>query len=310
MIWCRAKTFQVQGLIPLITMTIQSPPILVRLVLCLEPRHLPMSPVLQRNRVRLLGATGPVLLYAHGFGCNQRMWDSVTPAFAHTHRQVLFDYVGSGQSDMAAFNPGKYATLGGYAQDVLDVCDALGLHEDVTFVGHSVSGSIGLLAAIERPGLFKQHIMVGPTPCFLNHPPDYQGGFERQDLEDLLHLMDQNYMGWANYLGPLASGLQADAPVTQQLTDSFCSTDPVAARVFAQATFFADNRADLPHMPVPSLVLQHRHDVLVPVAVGGYMARHMPGCTLQVLDVAGHSAHMSHPQLVSAAMRAYLSGRE
>jgi len=269
----------------------------------------PMTHVLQRNRVRLIGDTGPVLLYAHGFGCNQRMWSRITPAFAHTHRQVLFDYVGSGQSDLAAFDAAKYTRLDGYAQDVLDVCDALNLQQDVTFVGHSVSGSIGLLAALQRPGLFSQHIMVGPSPCFLNHPPEYHGGFERQDLEDLLHLMDQNYMGWANHLGPLVSGMETDAPVTEEITDSFCSTDPVAARVFAQATFFADNRADLPRMPVPSLVLQHRHDVLVPLAVGEYMAQHMPRCTLQVLNVTGHSAHLSHPELVTTAMRAYLSGR-
>jgi sigma-B regulation protein RsbQ len=272
-----------------------------------SPDHPPMPHVHQRNHIRVIGTSGPVLLYAHGFGCNQRMWDSITPAFAHTHRQVLFDYVGSGQSDLTAFDPSKYATLDGYAQDVLDVCDTLGLREGVTLVSHSVSGSIGLLAAIDRPGLFQRQIMVGPSPCFLNHPPHYLGGFERQDLQDLLNLMDQNYMGWANHLGPLVSGLPANAPTTTQLTDSFCSTDPLAARVFAQATFFADNRADLPRMPVPSLVLQHQRDVLVPMAVGGYMAQHMPGSTLQVLDVTGHSAHMSHPQLVTEAMRAYLA---
>lgn len=235
------------------------------------------------------------------------MWAHITPAFATTHRQVVFDYVGSGQSDMAAFNTTRYATLSGYVQDLLDVCDALGLEQGVTLVGHSVSGTIGLLAAIERPGLFTQQVMVGPTPCFLNAPPDYQGGFERQDLEDLLRLMDQNYMGWASHLGGLVSGLQPGDPVASQLTDSFCSTDPVAARVFANATFFADNRPDLARMPVPSLLLQHLHDVLVPVHVGEYMARHMPASTLQVLDVKGHSAHMSHPQLVIDAMRAYFA---
>jgi sigma-B regulation protein RsbQ len=263
--------------------------------------------VIKRNRVRLIGTDGPVLLYAHGFGCSQGMWEDITPAFATTHRQVVFDYVGSGESDMTAFSTSRYAALSGYVQDVLEVCDALALGQDVTLVGHSVSGTIGILAAIERPGLFKQQVLVGPTPCFLNHPPDYHGGFERQDLEDLLHLMDQNYMGWANHLGALVSGFQAGDPVTAKLTNSFCSTDPMAARVFANATFFADNRSDLPRMPVPSLLLQHKHDVLVPVHVGEYMARRMPASTLQVLNVAGHSAHMSHPQLVVDAMRAYFA---
>jgi len=266
-----------------------------------------MKSTTARNNVHVQGSDGPVLLYAHGFGCNQTMWNGVIPAFAATHRQILFDYVGSGQSDLSAFDPERYSGLAGYAQDVLDVCDALGLTEGVTFVGHSVSCSIGLLAAIERPRLFKQQVWVGPSPCFLNQPPDYAGGFERKDLEDLLALMDQNFMGWSQYLAPLVSGSTASDEVTHKLADSFCSTDPNAAKVFARATFFADNRADLPRMPVPSLILQHADDVLVPTHVGSYLHAHVPRSTLQVLDVTGHSAHMSHPHLVVEAMRAFLS---
>ena len=269
--------------------------------------NISMTTVLQRNNVHVFGGDGPVLMYAHGFGCNQTMWDGVTPGFADSHRQVLFDYVGSGQSDLSAFDPVRYRALAGYAQDVLDVCDALGLTQDVTFVGHSVSCSIGLLAAIQRPRLFKQQVWVGPTPCFLNLPPDYAGGFDRKDLEDLLDLMDQNYMGWGQYLGPVASGSPATDPVTHKLTDSFCSTDPTAARVFAQATFFADNRADLPHMPVPSLILQHAEDVLVPKHIGQFMHERVPSSTLKTLDVTGHSAQMSHPKLVIEAMLAFLT---
>jgi sigma-B regulation protein RsbQ len=147
-----------------------------------------------------------VILFAHGFGCSQSMWSGITPAFADTHRQVLFDYVGSGQSQLSAFNAARYSSLDGYAQDVLDVCDAQGLQSGVTFVGHSVSCSIGLLASIARPHLFDRLILVGPTPCFLNDLPDYAGGFERADLEGLLALMDQNYIGWANYLAPVVAG--------------------------------------------------------------------------------------------------------
>lgn len=264
-----------------------------------------MTNVLQRNRVQVLGDSGPVLLYAHGFGCNQHMWDRITPAFADTHRQVLFDYVGSGRSDPTAFNPERYSQLSGYAQDLLEVCDALGLTQGVTLVAHSVSCSIGMLAAIARPELFSSIVMVGPSPCFLNHPPDYMGGFEHQDLRDLLALMDQNYMGWAHYLAPVVAGASADGDVTAKLSDSFCSTDPVMARVFAEATFFADNRADLPRVPVPCLLLQHRNDALAPTSVGEYLHQHLPKSSLQVLDVSGHCAHMSHPQLVIDAIKAH-----
>jgi sigma-B regulation protein RsbQ len=269
--------------------------------------------ILRRNNVHVLGDSGPVLLYAHGFGCQQTMWSRITPAFADGYRQVLFDYVGSGKSDLAAFDSQRYSGLHGYAQDLLEVCDALGLHSGVTFIGHSVSCSIGLLASIARPGLFDRLVLLGPSPCFLNDPPDYQGGFEREDLQGLLELMDQNYIGWAQYLAPVVSGQAAGAPAsvpTAELTDSFCSTDPVVARVFAQTTFFADNRADLPKVTRPCLVLQHRVDALAPLSVGDYMHRHLQGSSLQILDITGHCGHMSHPAEVIAAIRNYLPHAE
>lgn len=235
------------------------------------------------------------------------MWNRVTPAFASTHRQVLFDYVGSGKSDISAFNAKRYSTLHGYAQDILDVCDALNLHEKVTLVGHSVSSSIALLASIERPELFERLILIGLSPCFLNHPPDYHGGFEREDLEGLLSLMDQNYIGWTQHMAPLVSGESGPGVVTEELSESFCSTDPVVVRVFAQATFFADNRHDLSLVTCPSLIIQHRNDALVPMEVGEYLHTHLRNSTLNVLNIGGHCGHMSHPQLVVEAMNDYFA---
>jgi len=263
--------------------------------------------VLQRNRVTTLGQQGPVLLYAHGFGCHQGMWSGITPAFAATHRQVLMDYTGSGPASTSTpFDPVRYSRLDGYAMDVLEVCDALGLERGVTFVGHSVSCSIGMLAHIARPGLFDRLVMIGPSPCFLNIPPDYMGGFERADLEGLLTLMDQNYMGWASYLAPVVAGESGASDTANELERSFCSTDPETARVFARATFFADNRADLAKVSCPSLILQHAQDALAPRSVGDYLHRQLAGSELEVLEVAGHCAQMSHPGLVIKAMRRYL----
>ena len=263
--------------------------------------------ILKRNNVKVIGDQGPVLLYAHGFGCNQNMWDRVTPAFESTHRQVVFDYVGSGKSDIAAFSSEKYASLNGYAQDLLDVCDALDLTGNVTFVGHSVSCSVGILASIARPGLFSKLILLGPNPCFVNHPPEYTGGFEAEDLEGLLDLMDQNYIGWANYLAPVVSAKGEQGAVTVELSDSFCSTDPLVAKVFARTTFFSDNRADLAKVQVPCLVLQHRADTLAPLSVGEFVHTQLKGSTLQVLDVQGHCAHMAEPSLVVEAIRGYIT---
>ena len=263
--------------------------------------------ILKRNNVQVKGEGGPVLIYGNGFGCNQTMWDRITPAFDSTHTQVLFDYVGTGKSDLRAFDGDRYAHLDGYAQDLLDVCDALELTNGATFVGHSVSCSIGQLACLKRPALFKQLVLLGPSPCFINHPPHYLGGFEREDLEGLLALMDQNYMGWASYLAPVIAGEAQGGVYANELEKSFCSTDPVAARLFAQATFFSDNREDLPQVKRPCLVLQHHQDSLAPLGVGDYVHQHLAGSTLKVLDVAGHCAHMSHPLLVIEAMQDYFS---
>lgn len=262
--------------------------------------------ILLRNHVNVYGSGPDVLLYAHGFGCNQTMWNAVTPAFATTHKQVLFDYVGSGQSDLAAFDTTRYGSLDGYASDVLDVCDALGLQKGVTFIGHSVSCSIGILASIRRPELFKQLVLLGPNPCFVNHAPDYLGGFERTDLQELLDLMDKNYIGWAQYLAPVVAGPDGGVTVSGKLSESFCSTDPVVARIFAQATFFADNREDLLSVTRPCLILQHRQDSLAPLAVGNYLHQRLRGSTLKILEAAGHCAHMSHPDLVIRAIREFV----
>ena len=263
--------------------------------------------VLTRNNVKVLGADGPVLLYAHGFGCSRNMWDRVTPAFEASYKQVLFDYVGSGQSDVSAFDADKYSSLNGYVQDVLDVCDALGLKSGVTLVGHSVSCSVGILASIARPELFSKLILIGPNPCFVNHAPDYVGGFEKEDLEGLLDLMDQNYIGWANYLAPIVSAQGESGKVTVELSDSFCSTDPYVAKVFARTTFFSDNRADLPKVTVPCLILQHRTDTLAPLSVGKYLHAQLAESVLKVLEVQGHCSHMSEPALVIDSMREFLA---
>jgi len=262
--------------------------------------------VLRRNNVKVVGDSDRVMLFAHGFGCNQSMWDRVAPAFSDSYKQVMFDYVGSGQSDIRAFDPIRYSSLAGYVQDLLDVCDTLGLQSGVTFVGHSVSCNVGILASIARPDLFERLILVGPNPCFLNDPPDYFGGFERSDLEDLLDLMEQNYIGWANYLAPVISAESESGALTAELTDSFCSTDPLTAKVFARTTFFSDNRADLPKVSRPCLVIQHYEDTLAPVCVGEYVHRHIKGSTLKILDVQGHCAHMSAPELVIDAIREYI----
>ncbi len=265
----------------------------------------PRDSILRRNNVNVLGArSGRPIVFAHGFGCDQNMWRFVTPRFASSHPLVLFDYVGCGKSDASAFNPGRYATLDGYAQDVLDVCEALDLREAI-FVGHSVSAMIGLIASLRQPSRFSSLVMVAPSPRYINDPP-YVGGFEERDIEDLLDLMDHNYIGWASFLAPVVMGNGNGPQLTAELERSFCSTDPVVARTFARATFFADNRHDLPRATLPSLILQVRDDAIAPRAVGDYMLTHLPRSEMILLEASGHCPHVSHPDLTANAMQAFV----
>ncbi|MBD1865387.1 MULTISPECIES: alpha/beta fold hydrolase [Trichocoleus] len=259
-----------------------------------------------RNNITVFGEGTQPLLFAPGFGCDQNVWRFVTSAFKDDYKIVLFDYVGSGKSDLQAYNVERYSDLKGYAQDVLDVCTALDL-KDVIFVGHSVSGVIGMLASIQAPQLFSHLILVAPSPCYINDLPDYQGGFDRQDIEELLDLMDKNYIGWASFLAPVIMQNSAQPELTQELETSFCSTDPVIMRRFAEVTFFSDNRSDLPQVTVPSLILQCSEDAIAPTEIGHYLHRHLSESTLQMMQATGHCPHMSHPEEIIQLIQTYLT---
>lgn len=260
--------------------------------------------ILERNHVHVFGSGAQPMLFAHGFGCDQNMWRYVTPAFEKDYKIVLFDYVGSGRSDATAYDARRYSTLEGYARDLLDVIHALDLH-DIVFVGHSVSSMIGVLAANEEPDRFDRLILIGPSPRYINDD-QYAGGFNRGDIDGLFEMMDRNFIGWANFLAPAIMKNGERPELGKELTDSFCSTDPVMARNFARATFYADNRGDLAGVRVPSLILQCSDDMVAPKDVGTYVHEHMPGSTLRLMDATGHCPHMSHPQETVALMRDYL----
>ncbi|MGV8944369.1 alpha/beta fold hydrolase [Thermomonas sp.] len=258
-----------------------------------------------RYNVRVSGSGERTLVFAHGFGCDQNMWRFVAPRFEERYRVVLFDYLGMGGSDRRAYNPQRYGRLSAYAEDLVDIGHALEL-EGAVLVGHSVSSMIGALASLQAPGMFSKLVMVGPSPCYFNDG-DYAGGFDRADLEGLLDMMDRNYIGWATQLTPAIMKNAERPELTEELHRSFCSTDPVVARRFAEATFLSDNRADLARLTVPTLILQCADDAIAPEAVGRYMHARMPASTLHFLRATGHCPHMSHPDETAAIIDKYLS---
>lgn len=243
-------------------------------------------------------------MLAHGFGCDQNMWRFVTPAFEDGYRIVLFDHVGAGKSDISQYNPAKYQSLEGYADDVIEIIDASG-SAPVIFVGHSVSAIIGVLAAIKNPAKFKHLILIGPSPCYIDDG-GYAGGFSRSDIDGLLDMLDKNYLGWSSVMAPAIMGHSERPELASELTDSFCRTDPEIAKQFARVTFLSDNRADLPLLKTPSLTLQCSQDVIAPDSVGEFVHNHISNSCLVKLRATGHCPHMSAPDEVVAAIKQYL----
>jgi sigma-B regulation protein RsbQ len=261
--------------------------------------------VIARNRVQVSGVpSGRPMLFAHGFGCDQTMWRFVAPDFAVDHRVVLFDHVGSGGSDLSAYDFDKYASLRGYADDVVEICRELEL-SDVVFVGHSVSAMIGVLAHQAAPELFGALVLVGPSPRYVDDG-DYVGGFSRNDIVGLLDALDANHLGWSRQMAPVIMGNPERPELTEELANSFCRTDPQIARQFARVTFLSDNRADLDAVAVPTLVLQCSADVIAPDVVGRYVHARIPGSVFTQLKATGHVPQLSAPEETTAAIRSFL----
>jgi sigma-B regulation protein RsbQ len=247
-----------------------------------------------------------VVVLAHGFGCDQNMWRLTVPALADDYRVVLFDYVGAGRSDPSAFSAERYASLDGYAQDVVEVCEALDLR-GAAFVGHSVSAMIGVLAAAKAPERIGSLIMVAPSPRYIDDL-DYRGGFSAEDIDELLVSLESNYLGWSSAMAPVIMGNPDRPELGEELTNSFCATDPDMARAFARTTFLSDSREDLKTVGVPTLVLDCTQDVIAPREVGAYVHRAIAGSRLVTLDATGHCPHMSAPEATNEAIRTFLSG--
>lgn len=260
--------------------------------------------VIRRNNVVVRGEGKQTILFAHGFGCDQSMWRHVAPAFEVDFRTVLFDTVGAGASDLTAYDAVKYGSLSGYADDLVEIGEALGLNAAI-FVGHSVSAMIGILASLRAPELFSSLILVGPSPRYINDV-GYVGGFEEVQVEELLEFLAENPMGWSQAMAPAIMG-NADRPeLGEELTASFCRTDPEIAKDFARATFTSDNRADLPKVTARSLVLQCSDDIIAGDQVGAYVHSKIPGSALVQLAATGHCPHLSAPHEVIDAIRAFV----
>ncbi|MFJ3339268.1 alpha/beta fold hydrolase [Streptomyces sp. NPDC086766] len=259
--------------------------------------------VRRKNHVTVSGRSGgPVVMLAHGFGCDQNLWRLVVPLLARDFTVVLFDHVGAGRSDLSAWSRERYSTLDGYSEDVLEICRELALGP-VTFVGHSVSAMMGVLAAAQEPEAFAGLVLLAPSPCFVDDPAvGYRGGFSAEDIDDLLESLDANYLGWSGAMAPMIMGNPERPELGDELTNSFCRTDPAIARVFARVTFLSDNREDLAKVGVPTLVAQCSRDAIAPPEVGAFVQSRIPGSRLVTLNATGHCPQLAAPEETAAAI--------
>ena len=261
--------------------------------------------VLRRNNVNVFGAGSRPILFSHGYGCDQNMWRLVAPEFFADHKVVVYDLVGSGHSELGAYDRAKYGTLDGHATDILEICEALDL-EDVVLVGHSVSAMTAALAALRAPDRFSAIVMIGPSPCYIDDG-NYTGGFKREDIDGLLDFLDANFLGWSTQMAPAIMGVPERPELAEELTNSFCRTDPEIAKHFAKVTFLSDHRADVKRLTHPTLILQCSADLIAPVAVGEWLHRNLPRSRLVVMHATGHCPHLSAPAETIAEMRRFLN---
>jgi len=260
---------------------------------------------IKRNNVVINGNGENVIMFAHGFGCDQNMWRYVYPAFQENYTTVLFDHVGAGNSDLSAYSFQKYDELEGYAEDIIEIAKELNI-KDAVFVGHSVSAIMGLIAANKAPDIFKSLILIGPSPSYINQG-DYIGGFSSSEIDELLESMNNNHLGWSMAMAPVIMGNPEREELGKELANSFCKTDPEIAKHFAKTTFLTDKRDILQHTKVPVLILQCSNDIIAPLEVGHYMHKQIENSKLVVMKATGHCPNLSAPEETIAAIRSFLN---
>ena len=259
-----------------------------------------------RNNVRIIGEGTKTIMFAHGFGCDQQVWSKITPAFEQDFKIVLFDYVGSGHSDKSAYMSERYSNPEGYASDILEICEAFEL-TNILFVGHSISGMIGLLASIQKPELFERLCLISPSPCYINEP-GYPGGFEKEDINELLEMMEKNYKEWVKYLAPVASKNPNRPELTEEFEGILLANDRNIVRQFCEMTFGIDVRSELIKVVKPSLILQTKEDSIVPIEIGEYLHAQIPNSNYILMEATGHNPHLSAPKETIKHIKQYIQG--
>lgn len=265
-----------------------------------------MISAIRRNNVHVSGTGRDTVVLSHGFGVDQTAWKRVLPQLERRYSVVRYDLTGLGRSERRAYDRDRYATLHGHARDLLEICSELKLEHSL-FIGHSAGAMAGILAAIERPELFRKMILLAASPHYIDEP-HYVGGFGREQIAAVFESVARDYLAYCDVMVPVAIGDNVDRAVADDLLATFKRTDPEIAHHFAQVVFLSDHRDDLPNLSVPALVVQPSQDTFVPVQVGHFVAAQIQRGELHVLHGrGGHFPHLAAPDDVLKVVNEYFA---
>lgn len=261
------------------------------------------GPLARRHRARLIGEGPRVVVFSHGLGTGQTSWQGVIHRLPAGITAFVYDLPGASALMPEDFDPRDYRSIAAFSDDLLALLDEVGI-DSCDYVGHSVSGMIGALAAIEEPQRFRQLILINASPRYLNEP-GYVGGFDAADIEALLQAMSVNYQSWVAGFALAAVG--ADVPhAVEDFSAGLLAMRPDITVQIARMIFESDVRKLLPLLDVPTVLIHARGDVAVPEPVAEYLRTHIAGSRLEWIGTRGHMPHMSAPDEIAAVLRAHL----
>jgi sigma-B regulation protein RsbQ len=264
-----------------------------------------LNPLLKNNVTVINGDEyTDTIVFAHGFGSDQHAWKEVIASFPDQYRMVLYDNTGGGKADPSAFSPNKYDNLHSYADDLIDICEALNIGNAI-LVAHSVSGMIGTLAAIREPQRFRKMVLVGASPRYLNDE-GYHGGFTHDELDTLFSAMANNYFAWVSGFSAAAMSNPERPELARDFASSLSAIRPDIAQSVARVIFQSDYRQVLPQLNTETLLLQTKEDIAVPMEVAEYLNEHIANSRLEVVDARGHFPHISAAGAVSEAIKNFI----
>lgn len=258
-------------------------------------------------RARFHGQGERTVVMGHGFGTDQTSWQPLVQALvAAGYRVMTYDIAGTTPHTLPLYRAERHGRVFGFAEDLIALMQELGI-TNVDYVGHSGSGMIGIVAIASQPGLFRSLSLIAASACYIDDPgTGYVGGFSRERIDALIASMRSDYAAWANGFAPLVVSNLDRPHLAIEFSRSLLALRPDIASAVLETMLRADHRAEAMRVSIPTQVLQTEHDPAVPLAAAQWLARATRAVDFRVIPVRGHFPHISHPEIVGAALLEFL----